>query len=79
MFPQEFIDKVKDAVDMRKLAEEYTLLEKVGNGIYRGPCPHPEHDDKHPSFCVWEKSQSWACLVCHHGKKTEKFKNYGSD
>lgn len=79
MFPQEFIDKVKDSVDMRKLAEEYTVLEKVGNGIYRGPCPHPEHDDKHPSFCVWEKSQSWACLVCHHGKKTEKFKNYGSD
>jgi DNA primase len=79
MFPQEFIDKVKDSVDMRKLAEEYTVLEKVGNGVYRGPCPHPEHDDKHPSFCVWEKSQSWACLVCHHGKKTDKFKNYGSD
>lgn len=79
MYPQEFIDKIKEVVPMRQLAEEYTVLEKVGNGIYRGRCPHPEHKDKNPSFCVWEKSNSWACLVCHHGKKTEKFKNYGSD
>jgi DNA primase len=79
MYPQEFIDKIKEVVPMIQLAEEYTTLEKVGNGIYRGRCPHPEHVDKNPSFCVWEKSQSWACLVCHHGKKTEKFKNYGSD
>ena len=79
MYPQEFIDKIKETVDIRKLVEEYTELEKVGKGIYRGRCPHPDHKDKNPSFCVWEDSQSWACLVCHSGKKTEKFKNYGSD
>ena len=79
MYPQDFIDKVKKTVDMKKLAEEYTELKKVGNGIYRGRCPHPDHVDKNPSFCVWEKTQSWACLVCHNGKKSEKFKNYGSD
>ena len=83
MYPQEFIDKVKEVVPMKHLASEYTVLEKVGTKfgkpIWRGRCPHPDHDDQNPSFCVWDFSNSWACLVCHNGKKTPKFKNYGSD
>lgn len=83
MYPQEFIDKIKETVSMVRLASEYVALEKVGSkngkGVYRGRCPHPDHTDKNPSFCVWEASNSWACLVCHNGKKTAKFKNFGSD
>lgn len=79
MFPQSFIDKIKNTVDMKLLAEEYTELKKVGQGIYRGRCPHPNHIDNKPSFCVWTKFNSWSCLTCHQGKKSDKFKNYGSD
>lgn len=79
MFSQEFIDEVKSAIDMVKLASQYTDLKPAGNGIWQGECPNPNHQDDTPSFVVWEKSQSWACMGCHNGKKSTKYKNYGSD
>ena len=79
MFPQDFIDRVKEANDIVELVEEYTELKKVGPNIYEGHCPHPNHVDNDPSFRVWSDSQSWACMVCHCGKKNSKFKVYGSD
>lgn len=79
MFSQEFINKVKDKVDIIKLIQEYTELKKVGPKLYEGRCPHPDHIDADPSFRVWEDSKSWACMVCHAGKKNGTFKNYGSD
>lgn len=82
MFPQEFIDQIKDTVDMVKLVEEYTDLKKAGPNLYMGYCPHPDHADSTPSFRVWSDHQSWCCMGCHNGKKTEtskNYKNYGSD
>jgi len=79
MLSQNFIDEVKAAVDIVKLAQRHTELKKVGDGIWQGQCPHPHHNDGTPSFTVWEKSQSWACMGCHSGKKNSKHKNYGSD
>lgn len=81
-FPQEFIDKIKDNVDIVELISEYTKLRKVGTNIYEGHCPHPSHKDSTPSFRVWSDSKSWACMGCHNGKKIENnnlYKNYGSD
>lgn len=81
-FPQEFVDQVKETVDVVKLISEYTDLKKVGPNLYEGHCPHPDHHDSTPSFRVWTDSQSWACMGCHNGKKTESnklYKNYGSD
>lgn len=81
MLPQSFIEDVKRNTDMLKLARRYVKMEKVGDGIWAGICPHPDHEDKGPSFTVWEKDQSWCCLACHHGKKeiSSGTKNYGSD
>lgn len=79
MFSQQFIDQIKDTVDIVKLVEEYTDLKKVGPTLYQGHCPHPDHADSTPSFRVWSNHQSWCCMGCHNGKKTEKYKNYGSD
>lgn len=83
IIPEDFIEKLKNSIDMKELASEYTKLEKSGmkNGkpIYKGICPNPDHHDKDPSFVVWECTNSWACMSCHHGKKNEKYKNYGSD
>lgn len=79
MLSQDFIDEVKGAVDMLKLAQRYVELKKVGKGVWQGQCPHPKHNDSTPSFTVWEESQSWACLGCHSGKKDARYRNYGSD
>lgn len=88
MFPQEFINEVKEKVDLIELVSEYTTLHKAGTNIYQGKCPHPNHDDKNPSFRVWKRGyknsqfDSWACMVCHSGDKnitSKEHKNYGSD
>lgn len=79
MYPQSFIDEIKDRVDLVKLISEYTDLKKEGPKLYIGRCPNPAHKDKNPSFRVWPQKKSWACMVCHSGKKNKAFKNYGSD
>lgn len=88
MFPEKFINELKEKIDLVELASEYTELQKVGINLYQGPCPNPNHDDKNPSFRVWtrgyngSKYDSWACMVCHSGNKNTKSKehrNYGSD
>lgn len=79
MLSKQFINQVKQATDMVKLAKQYTELKLVGEGIWQGVCPHPDHKDDTPSFTVWENTQSWACMGCHSGKKDIKHKNYGSD
>ena len=85
VLPQEFIDKVKDTVDLVKLVEEYTELKKVGPYTYQGHCPNPKHRDSTPSFRVFKKGykngnsvnqyDTWACMGCHNGKKTKDDKN----
>lgn len=78
MLPQSFIDQIKETVNMVTLAEEYTDLRKDGK-VYIGLCPHPNHPDKNPSFRVWENDNSWACMVCHNGRKDLEEEVYGSD
>jgi DNA primase len=79
MLPQEFIDRVKDATDIVKLVKRYTEINPAGGGVWAGKCPNPRHDDSDPSFRVWEKEKSWACMGCHNGRKNSKDRNYGSD
>lgn len=89
MFPQYFIDNIKKNVKLVNLIGEYTDLQKAGPLVYKGNCPHPNHEDKDPSFRVWlkgykngskvSKFDSWACMVCHYGKKGDQFENKGSD
>lgn len=77
MYASNYIEQVKNSISMIELASMYTKLNKVSSNIYQGKCPHPKHEDKTPSFVVWDNSNSWACMKCHKGKKGEK--NYGSD
>ncbi len=60
-------------------------LESRGN-YYIARCPHPDHDDEHPSFRIWHNadgSWSFCCMSCHTGKKDVTAKpgqrNYGTD
>lgn len=87
MFPQSFIQKIKETVDMKELAEMYTEepMKKTGDGVWQCKCPHPDHNERTASFTVWTRFNSWACYGCHSGQKTIDNKNksqsinYGSD
>lgn len=81
MFPQSFIQKIKESTDMKKLAEMYTSepMKKTGDGVWQSKCPHPDHNERTPSFTVWSKFNSWACYGCHNGRKSSKDNNFGSD
>ncbi len=78
MITKEFTHEVKRNTDMLELAREYTDMKKLSNGIWQGRCPHPNHDDRTPSFTVWAREQSWCCFGCHQGKK-DGVENFGTD
>ena len=65
--PESFIKELKEKTDLVKFVKQYTDLKLVGKGIWQGRCPHPDHNDRTPSFTVWEKTNSWACYGCHSG------------
>ena len=76
-------DRVKASVNLKELAEEYTVLTPAGFNVWSGHCPHPDHDDKTPSFRVYKnRNGTWSfrCFGCQdiHEKKGQNG-NYGSD
>lgn len=87
--PSEVVQKIKQETDIIELIEELAPTIEWQNfhgGIYGAQCPHPNHKDENPSFRVWHKEQSWACMKCHNGRKTKSGeqvtsakRNYGSD
>lgn len=79
----ELRDAVKASVNLKELVEEYTTLIPVGHNVWSGHCPHPDHNDKTPSFRVFKNNNgSWSfrCFGCQgiHEKKGQNG-NYGSD
>ena len=78
-FSREFLDKLKDNVDLVDLASEYTELHKAGPFLYLGHCPHPKHNDSDASFRINTKTNTWCCYGCHSDKKNKSDGNYGSD
>jgi DNA primase len=86
MFSQNFIAKVKDATNLLDLVKEHVEVKPAGVNKWQSRCTHPDHSDSTPSFRVWKNKEkdgryswSWACMGCHQGRKSAKFKNYGSD
>ena len=78
-FSREFLDKLKDSVDLVDLASEYTELHKAGPFLYLGHCPHPKHNDSDASFRINTKTNTWCCYGCHSDKKNKNDGYYGSD
>ena len=78
-FSREFLDKLKESVDLKDLVEEYTELRKAGPTLYVGHCPHPKHNDSDASFCLNIQTNTWTCYGCHSDKKNKEQGNYGSD
>lgn len=66
---KDFIQKVKDALDIVDVIGEYTTLKKAGIN-YKGICPF--HDDHAPSMMVSKARQTYHCFVCGaHGDVIE--------
>lgn len=79
---KEFIQRVKEAVDLLDLVSDDTDLKKTGFNTWMGQCPNPEHEDSTPSFMVSSNAvneMSWCCFGCHSGRKDVAHKNFGSD
>lgn len=60
-FPQEFIDRVREATDIVPLISQYVQLRRSG-GNHQGLCPF--HNEKSPSFSVSEDKQVYYCFGC---------------
>ncbi len=78
-FSREFLDRLKESVDLLDLISEYTELYKAGPYMYMGHCPHPNHNDSDASFRLNTKTNTWCCYGCHSDKKNKEQGNYGSD
>lgn len=60
-FPQEFIEKVREANNLVDIIGQYVQLRRTG-GNYQGLCPF--HNEKSPSFSVSEDKQVYHCFGC---------------
>lgn len=61
MIDKSFIEKVKSALNIVNVIENFTRLHKTGAN-YKGVCPF--HDDHSPSMVVSPSRQTYHCFVC---------------
>ena len=71
--PEQFIDEVRNSVDIVDVISQYVSLEKKGKD-YLGLCPF--HQEKTPSFTVNEGKQFFKCFGCGKGGNVFKFLMY---
>jgi DNA primase len=60
-FPQDFIDRVRESVNIVDIIGQYVQLRRTG-GNHQGLCPF--HNEKSPSFSVSEDKQVYHCFGC---------------
>ena len=71
--PEEFINEVRNNVNIVDVISQYVSLEKKGKD-YIGLCPF--HQEKTPSFTVNEEKQFFKCFGCGKGGNVFKFLMY---
>jgi DNA primase len=63
-------EELRKRVDLAELAGRYTDLKPTRRALV-GCCPHPDHDDEHPSFYVYPDARFF-CYGCRwHGDVTD--------
>jgi DNA primase len=70
LFPQSFIDDLKQHADIVTVVQDYVSLKKVG-ATYKGLCPF--HGEKTPSFHVNRDKGFFHCFGCGVGGDVFKF------
>ncbi|MGK5086557.1 DNA primase [Bdellovibrionota bacterium FG-2] len=63
-FPPEFIQKIREAVNLIEVVGEHVVLRKTGSN-HVGLCPF--HSERTPSFSVSESRQVYYCYGCKKG------------
>jgi len=76
--------KLRETVNLKEIVERYTKLTPAGCNEWTGRCPHPDHEDKNPSFRLYKHkdgSFSFWCFGCHNNGFLNKKNNrhYGTD
>lgn len=71
--PEDFINEVRNSVNIVDVISQYVSLEKKGKD-YIGLCPF--HQEKTPSFIVNEEKQFFKCFGCGKGGNVYKFLMY---
>src|SRR6476619_7438055 len=70
LFPQQFIDDLKQQADIVVVIQDYVSLKK-GGANYKGLCPF--HGEKTPSFQVNRDKGFFHCFGCGVGGDVIKF------
>src|ERR671912_2674239 len=70
LFPQPFIDDLKQHADIVVVIQDYVSLKKVG-ATFKGLCPF--HGEKTPSFHVDRDKGFFHCFGCNVGGDVFKF------
>jgi len=70
LFPQQFIDDLKQQADIVVVIQDYVSLKKSG-ATYKGLCPF--HGEKTPSFHVNREKGFFHCFGCNVGGDVIKF------
>ena len=70
LFPQRFIDDLKQQADIVVVIQDYVSLKKAG-ATYKGLCPF--HGEKTPSFQVNRDKGFFHCFGCGVGGDVIKF------
>jgi DNA primase len=70
MSEMNIFEMLREQIDLAELAGRYTDLQTSGRALV-GRCPHPDHDDEHPSFYVYPDARFF-CYGCRwHGDVTD--------
>lgn len=83
---KQMLDKIHhiDLVDFIMSAYHVNLTSRSPSRVM-ARCPHPDHDDRKPSFSAWFDPKTnewcWCCYSCHCGKhnNNKEHRNYGRD
>jgi DNA primase len=70
LYPQQFIEELKQRADIVEVIQQYVSLKKSG-AEYKGLCPF--HNERTPSFSVNRDKGFFHCHGCHAGGSVFKF------
>jgi DNA primase len=70
LFPQQFIDDLRNQANILQVVQEYVPLKRAGTS-YKGNCPF--HNEKTPSFNVHPDKGFFHCFGCGAGGDVFKF------
>lgn len=66
--PQDFIDTLTQRVSINELLNQrYGITPKRSGKGFISTCPDPAHDDKHPSFAIFNDGHTCKCHSCGIG------------